>query len=376
MRIALVHDYLMQGLRGAERVLAALHELFPHAPVFTLLHDPARMGPDSAAWDIRPSFLQRLPASRRLHKKLLPLMPRATESLRLQEYDLVLSDSSAWVKSVRSRPEAVHLCYCHSPARFLWFWSEEYLASSGLSPLARAATRRLLHRLRRWDAATCHRPTHYLANSRLTQGRIRQFYGRDSTLVYPPVDTELFLPCEEDEEYFLIVGALNPYKRVDLAVEACNRLGLPLVVIGDGPERPRLEALAGPTVRFLGHRPAEEVRHYVARCRAFLMPQEEDFGIAPLEAQSAGRPVIAFAAGGALETLLDGETGLFFTEQTPDSLAEALRRFPAEQFSRQRCRENALRFSKQRFQEEYLQALAQLLVERGLSLPPVPSAQV
>ncbi len=361
MNVALVHDYLMQGIRGAERVLAAIHELYPQAPVYTLLYDPEAMQPLCADWDVRPSFLQRLPRARRLYRRLLPLMPRATESLRLEGYDLVLSSSSAWVKSVRTRRDAVHLCYCHSPARFLWFWSEQYLATYPAGSVAKAAARRLLGRLRAWDRATCGRPTTYLANSRLVQARIREYYGRESVVVYPPVDTDAFLPEDHDEEHFLVVSALTPYKRVDLAVETFTRLGLPLVVIGEGPERERLQRLAGPSVRLLGRCEEEEVRQYVARCRAFIMPQEEDFGIAAVEAQSAGRPVIAYAAGGALETVLPDQTGLFFPEQTPEALAAAVRRFETMRFSKQACRDNALRFSKARFQREYVAQVERLL---------------
>lgn len=364
MRIALVHDYLVQGIRGAERVLVAIHELYPDSPVYTLLYDEAAMRALCAGWDVRTSLLQRLPGARRLYRRLLPLMPRATESLPLQEYDLILSTSSAWVKSVRFRPDAVHVCYCHSPARFLWHWRDEYLATLPGGALTQAMARRVTDRLRRWDQATCDRPTQYLANSRLVQRRIREYYGRESALVYPPVETDRFLPEDVDEDYFLVVSALNPYKRVDLAVEACNRLRLPLVVIGEGPERERLRALAGPTVRVLGRCEEGEVERYVARCRAFLMPQEEDFGIAAVEAQSAGRPVIAYGAGGALETVIAEETGLFFPEQTPESLAEALRRFERKQFDKRRIRENALRFSKERFQREYAEEVARVLPDR------------
>ena len=367
MRVALVHDYLVQGVRGAERALAAIHELYPDAPVYTLLYDEQAMRPLCEGWDVRPSFLQRLPAARRLHKKLLPLMPLATERLPLAEYDLVLSSSSAWVKSVRFRPDAVHVCYCYSPARFLWFWSEEYVRTATRDPLSRAIARALVGRLRRWDAATCHRPTQYVAISRLVQERIRRYFGRDSTLVHPPVDTDRFLPVGEQEDYFLVVSALNPYKRVDLAVEAFNQLGLPLVVIGEGPERQRLQQRAGPNVRLLGRCEEEEVRYHVARCRAFLMPQEEDFGIAPLEAQSAGRPVIAYAAGGALETVVEGETGVFFPEQTPEALAEAVRRAESMQFSPEACRRNALRFSRERFQAEYQTEISRVLERKGLA---------
>lgn len=361
MRVALVHDYLMQGVRGAERVLAAIHELYPAAPVYTLLYDSEVMQPLCAEWEVRTSFLQRLPGARRLHRKLFFLMPWAAESLRLDEFDLVLSSSSAWVKSVRTRPEAVHLCYCHSPARFLYFWRDQYVAALRASRLTKVLIRGLLRRVQRWDQATCDRPTEYLANSRLVQERIRTHYGRDSTLIYPPVDTDYFTPGGEDDEYFVVVSALNPYKRVGLAVEAFNRLGLPLVVIGEGPERERLEQLAKSNVRVLGRCDTEEVRYHLQRCRAFVMPQEEDFGIAAVEAQSAGRPVIAYQAGGALETVVAGESGLFFAEQTPESLSDAVRRFEQENFSKEACRENALRFSKDRFQREYAGQVERLL---------------
>jgi glycosyltransferase involved in cell wall biosynthesis len=354
----------MQGRRGAEQVLACLHELYPQAPVYTLLYDEKLMRSMCAGWDVRTSFLQRLPHAQRLHKRLLPLMPQATERLPLQEYDLVLSSSSAWVKSVRTRPDATHICYCHSPARFLWFWSEQYLATLSAGRMTKAAARRMLSHLRRWDRSTCHRPSRYIANSRLVQRRIREHFGRDSALIYPPVDCDRFLPRGEDREHFVVVSALNPYKRVDLAVEACTRRGLPLVVIGDGPERARLQALAGPSVKLLGWREEAEVDYWVGTCRAFLMPQEEDFGIATVEAQSAGRPVIAYGAGGALETVAPGRTGLHFAEQTVECLGEALRHFEGQVFEKAACRAQALRFSKQRFMAELREEVDRVLAGR------------
>ena len=353
MQVALVHDYLMQGMRGAERVLAQMHDLYPHAPVYTLLFDAAKMSNTVEGWDIRTSFLQKLPGALRLHRKLFPLMPLAVELLNLRQYDLVISSSSAWVKNVRHAPQATHICYCYSPARFLWFWSEQYLNSLRAGPATRWLVRAMLPGLRWWDKRGTPRVSHFVAISRTVQQRIRQYFGRDSVVIYPPVDTERFVPVAEDEDYFLIVGALNPYKRVDVAVETFNRLGLPLVIIGDGPEYERLQALAGPTVQLLGWREDEEVEYHIARCRAFIMPQEEDFGIAPLEAQSAGRPVIAYGAGGVLETIVENQTGLLFSEQTPDSLCEAVQRFPTMSFDKQQCRDNALRFTTGRFREEF-----------------------
>ncbi len=353
MRVALVHDYLMQGMRGAERVLAIFHDLYPDAPIYTLLHNPEKMGHATADWDIRTSFLQKIPGARRLHRKLFALMPLAVERLNLREYDLVISSSSAWVKNVRTSPGALHICYCHSPARFLWHWTDEYVHGLPGGPLAHTAVKALLPALRRWDKYGTRRVTEFVANSTIVQQRIRRYFGREATVIHPPVDTERFQPVGEQEDYFLIVSSLNPYKRVDLAIESFNQLRLPLVIIGQGPEYERLKRLAGPTVQLLGWRADEEVSYRMARCRAFVMPQEEDFGIAPLEAQSCGRPVIAYGAGGVLDSIVDGKTGLLFTPQTAEALCQAVRRFEQISFDEQACRRNALRFGVERFKREF-----------------------
>ncbi len=353
MRVALVHDYLVQGLRGAERVLAVFHELWPEAPVYTLVHDPEAMGPEFADWDIRTSFIQRLPGGARHYQKLIALMPAAIERLALGEYDLVISDSSAWTKSARQREGAPHVCYCHSPARFLWHWSQEYVDSLAAGAVTKALARAIIPPLRAWDRRTAQRPTHLVANSAAVRERIRRYWGREAEVIHPSVDTASFLPEERDEEYFLVVSALNAYKQVGLAVEAFNELRRPLVVIGDGPLRRHIEALAGPTVQVLGKVPEEELRQRYARCRAFVMPQEEDFGLAPVEAMSAGRPVIAYGAGGALETVVADETGVLFDPQTPAALAEAVRRFEGMTFAKARCRERALEFDTERFKQRF-----------------------
>jgi glycosyltransferase involved in cell wall biosynthesis len=355
VRVALVHDYLVQGLRGAERVLAVLHDLWPEAPVYTLVHDADAMGPDFADWDIRTSFLQGLPGGVKHYQKLIALMPAAIDRLRLDEFDLLVSDSSAWAKSARQRAGATHVCYCHSPARFLWHWSDAYLASLPAAPLAKAMVRALVPWLRAWDKRTAQRPTHLVANSKTVRQRVRQYWERDAEVINPPVDTGSFLPEDRDEDYYLVVAALNAYKKVDLAVEAFSELGRPLVVIGEGPMRRQIEQQAGPTVRLLGKVAEDELRRYYARCRAFVMPQEEDFGLAPVEAMSAGRPVIAFAAGGALETVVADETGVLFEEQTPASLSRAVQRFEGMSFSKTRCRERALEFDTERFKERFSQ---------------------
>ncbi len=358
MRVALVHDYLMQGMRGAERVLAVLHDLYPQAPVYTLLYDPVKMGSAVDGWDIHTSFLQKLPGAKHLHRNLFALMPLAVELMNLREYDLIISASSAWVKNVRPAVDAKHICYCHSPARFLWSWSEQYIDSLHAGPIAKWLVRATLPGLRWWDRRSTPRVSHFVANSQTVQQRIRRYFGRDSQVIYPPVDTDRFQLVDEDEDYFLIVSALNPYKRVDVAVAAFNCLQLPLLVIGDGPEYERIASRAGPTVQLLGRREDKEVQYHMARCRAFIMPQEEDFGIGAVEAQSAGRPVIAYGAGGALETIVENQTGLFFPVQTPDSLCEAVRRFPGMSFDKQCCRNNALRFGIPRFKKEFAQFIS------------------
>ncbi len=365
MRVALVHDYLVQGLRGAERVLVVLHDLLPDAPVYTLVYDPDAMGEPFASWDIRPSFLQRIPGGVRHYQKLIALMPHAVERLPVSDYDAVISSSSAWVKSVRAREGAVHVCYCYSPARFLWHWSDEYVASLPSGPATKWLLRRLLPRLRSWDRRTAQRPTHYVAISEAVQRRIREFWGRDATIIWPPVDTASFPPEDHDEDYYLVVAALNPYKKVDLAVQAFNELGRPLVVIGDGPMRQQIESEAGPNIKLLGKVSEGDLRRYYARCRAFVMPQEEDFGLAPVEAMSAGRPVIAYGAGGALETVVDGVTGVFFGEQSVASLAEAVRRFEGLTFEKSRCREQARKFDTSRFRERFKELLDQATAELG-----------
>ena len=355
MKLAIVHDYLVQGIRGAERVVDVLHEMFPDAPVHTLLYDPDRMEDRLREWDISPSLLQDIPGALSLYKKLFFLMPVAMDYLDLSEYDLVISSSCGWSKSAPQRDGALHIAYYYSPARFLWFWADEYISSLKVNPLAKAAVRAMLPPLRAWDRRTAARPQHMVAISQVTFGRMQDAYQRTpDRVIYPPANTEKFVPGDDQpEDYFLLVSALNAYKRVDLAVEACNRLQLPLKVIGDGEEFDALCEIAGPTVEMLGKVPDDEIVGYYQRCRAFLMPQLEDFGLTPLEANACGRPVIAFRGGGALETMVDGLSCRFFGEQTADSLVEALEGFDHTRFSPDACRENALRFSAEGFRRQF-----------------------
>jgi len=317
--------------------------------VYTSIFWPQALPAAYREWDIRPSFLNRLPLIHRHHQWFLFFYPQAFEALNLSDYDLVLSVTSAFAHGVIAPPRTQHICYCLTPARFLWDY-RTYVAREGLR-LAQWALPPFVNQLRRWDQAAAGRVDHFVAISEAVRQRIKQSYGRDAEVIYPPVDAQRFQVSTERGEYFLIISRLVPYKRIDLAVQAFSRLNLPLWIIGDGRDRRALEAMAGPSVRFLGRLSDQEARAHLERCRAFIFPGEEDFGIAPLEAQAAGRPVIAYARGGALETVVDGKTGLFFHEPTPESLARAVSGFEDGRFDPRAIREHALRFDRAVFQQ-------------------------
>jgi glycosyltransferase involved in cell wall biosynthesis len=345
-RVAIVHDYLNQ-YGGAERVLEALHDLFPAAPVFTSIYDPAAMPAHFRAWDIRTSWMQQLPAWRKLFRAYFLLYPSAFESFDLNGFDLIISSSSAFAKGIIPPPGARHICYCHTPMRFAWR-TDDYTAREGFGALIRAALSILLSRVRLWDVVSAQRVDRYIANSHTVAARIRRYYGRAAVVIAPPVDLPPFTPAPA-EDFYLTGGRLVPYKRIDLAAEACTRLRLPLKVFGDGRDRAALQAIAGPTVEFLGRIDDATRRDLFARCRAFLFPGEEDFGITPLEAMAAGRPVIAYAAGGALDTIVDGVTGRFFYEQSAGALAAAIGMARGEGYDPQVIRRHAEQFSRERF---------------------------
>ncbi len=355
MKVALVHDYLNQ-MGGAERVVLAFHELFPDAPLYTSMYDPKRVDAAFRSMDIRTSFMQKLPLIKKHHQPFLPLYPYAMEHLDLRGYDLVLSSSSAFGKGVITRPGTMHICYCHTPMRWCWNY-DEYVEREHLGKMARMVLPFFITNLRVWDQTTSMRVDHFIANSPVVADRIQKYYRREAVVIPPPVEASRFLfePGTPPEDYFLIVSRLMPYKRIDLAIEACNRLQLPLVIIGGGRDEQRLKQLAGPTIRFMGRLSDEEVLRYYARCRALILPGEEDFGITPLEAQASGRPVIAFGAGGALASVVDGVTGVFFHAQSVDSLAETLATFDESRFDRQAIRNHALEFDKPRFHRRMLQ---------------------
>jgi glycosyltransferase involved in cell wall biosynthesis len=368
VKVAITADWL-NSFGGAERVLVQLHQMFPEAPIYTSVYDPAGLPDFMQGWDVRPSFLQRIPFAKRNHQWFLPLMPMAFEQFDLSEYDLVITTNSACAKGVITRPDAVNLCYCYTPCRYLWDLYHEYTREHR----ARILIAPTAHWLRVWDRLAADRVDHFVGISNEVAGRIRKHYRREAEVVYPPVDVESFVPNgREPEDFYLVVSRLVPYKRVDLAIEACNRLGRRLVIVGDGPERRRLQALAGETVEFVGRRSDAEIADLYARCRAFLFPGFEDFGITPVEAQAAGRPVVAYGRGGALETVLNGVTGVLFEEQSVESLVEALQAFEAGSFVSTACRAQAERFGSGVFRRKLLDAIAGEMSRRpGADFPVI-----
>ena len=348
MQVALVASWLNQ-YGGAERVLEVAHDLFPNAPIFTSTYRPAKMPPQYRTWDIRSSFLDRLPIENQ--RLLLPLYPAAFESLDLRGFDTIISITSAFAHGVRLPPGAKHICYCLTPARFLWNYND-YVERERLGRFARLVLPLFVSRLREWDRRVANNVTLFVAISQVVQERIKRYYQRDSSIIYPPVDVTRFQLSREREDYFLILSRLVPYKRIDLAVQAFNELGLPLVIAGDGRDRARLEAIAKPNVRFLGYMSDEASCDLMARCRAFVFPGEEDFGITPLEANACGKPVIAFAAGGALDSIIDNVTGKLFCEANAQSLADAVRAFDDDKFDPLLIRKHAEKFGADVFKEK------------------------
>lgn len=361
LKIALVHDFLT-SLGGAERVLMALHEIFPNAPIYTLAYDQQGTRHQFDGMDIREAKLAHTLVGRS-RKLSLPFLPNAVDTLPLAEYDLVISSSSAFSKGVVTRPETLHICYCHTPMRYAWDWTHEYAKENGYDRGVKGFFYRLvMHYLRLWDWYSAERVDVWLANSKNVAHRIKKYYGKDAAVVYPPVETNYdreITTIPTDVPYFLIISRLSPYKRVDLAIEACAQTNKRLVIIGDGPDRKRLEALAqslhAPVV-FLGYQSDASIHRYYDHCEAFIFAGEDDFGITPVEAMAHGKPVIAFGKGGALETVVDGKTGLFFTEPTAASLTDALIRFDKQQdsFDEKLIRRHAEKFSKEAFSEAIL----------------------
>jgi glycosyltransferase involved in cell wall biosynthesis len=344
-RVALVHDFLVD-VRGAERVFLALCDLFPQADLFTAVYDERGTEGRFAHRTVHTSYLQRLRPNARTFRTLLPLYPAAMESLDLRGYDLVISSSSAWAHGVIPDEDAVHVCYCHNPFRYAWNARQETLAARG--PLGRAALGAVFQRWRQWDWIAAQRVDAYVANSQTTKRRVARYFGREATVLHPPVDVERFTPAEPGEAY-VVLSELMAHKRIEVAVQAFNELRLPLVVVGNGPDARRLHRLAGPTVSFTGRVLDAETARILARGRALVVTATEEFGIAAVEAQAAGRPVIALHEGGVRETVIEGETGIFFDTPDPRALVEAVLAFDALAVDPAACVASARRFDTAQF---------------------------
>ena len=362
MRVAFVHDYLTQ-FGGAERVLLELLPLYPDAPLYTSVFDPRAVEGRFAGADVRTTFLQALPGATRHFRALLPLYPSAFESLDLTGFDLVISSTTSFAKGVRVAPGALHVCYIHTPTRFLWYPGE--YTGELTPPLARPALSALLPWLRRWDRRAAQRPAHLIANSHNVAQRVLEIYGRRSDVVHCPVDAAAFASdgVQPPDEYFLVMSRLLPYKRIALAIEACALIAQRLVVVGSGPDERRLRAVAGPLCEFAGRVSDQRRRELVARARAVIVPGEEDFGLVALEAAAAGRPTVAFAAGGALETVVEGETGLFFREPNPRALAQSLQALAMQRFDSARMQMHARRFAPDAFRQQFAALIQRYLRE-------------
>jgi len=365
-KIAIIHDFLTY-FGGAERVLVSLHKLYPDAPIYTLLYDKNKMRQYFPEAKIRSSFLNKLPKFIRKRKKyLLPFMPTAAETFDLRDFDLVISSSGSFVKGIITKPKAVHICYCHTPTRFLWDWHYNYLKENKIKGIKKIFILPFLHYLRMWDKSASERVDYFIANSEHTAKRIRKFYGRESEVIYPPVNTVIasspfrslrslrLLAMTGNNNYFLIVSRLSPYKKIDIAIEAFNKLELPLVIIGEGEDKKRLEKIANKNIKFLGFQPEEKLTQYYENCYAFIFPGEDDLGITPIEAMSFGRPVLAYRKGGVLETIIEGETGEFFDDPIPEILADGVRRMKNnyKNYNSEKIKKQAEKFSEKVFEKD------------------------
>lgn len=367
LRVALVHDWLNQ-MGGAENVLEEFVDLFPGAPVYTSMYGPEKVPDSYKHWTIRTTFMQRLPGVTDHHQAYLPFYPAAFQRTDLSGFDLILSNKSGFCHGVRARNgqrKAVHVCYCLTPTRFLWLY-DQYRQREQIGGLLDLGLRPVLALLRRWDYAAAQKVDYFIAISSAVQERIRTIYGRDSIVVHPPVDTQRFTPDSSVPvgDYFLIVSRLIPYKRIDLAVRAFQDLPHErLIVVGSGRARQTLEKLAGPNVSFLGWQPPEKQLELMRGCKAFIFPGLEDFGIAPVEAMSVGRPVVAFQGGGALDTVIPGKTGEFFAEQEPELLQKAIENFDVHNYNPAECRSQADRFSREEFRRRLLDCLENFVTQ-------------
>jgi glycosyltransferase involved in cell wall biosynthesis len=351
MKLALVHDYLTQ-YGGAERVLQAFEEVFPDSPIYTLVYDEKKMGRFFDAQKIKTSFLQNMWFVKKHHRNFLMFMPLAVEQFDLSKYDIVLSDSASYAKGIITRPKTFHICYCHTPMRYAWDDSQRYIREFPLPKFVRPFLPLFISYLRIWDKQAASRVDKFLANSEFVAKRIKKYYKKDAEVLYPPVDTDYFNNNKKPGDHYLMVGRLISYKKFDLGVKAFNKLGLLLKIAGTGPELKKLKAMAGPNIEFLGELGAEELRNAYANSKALIFPQEEDFGLVSVESLASGRPVVAYKGGGALEIVVEGENGLFFDEQTEDSLIEAVKKLESMSFDPQKVALSAKKFDKKIFKKK------------------------
>lgn len=351
MKIAIAHDWLT-NMGGAEKVVINFTELYPEAPVYTTVYNGKNLDSSLKNINVKTTFLQKIKGVNKKHQSLLPLMPLAWEQLDFNEYDVVLSSSSSCAKGVVTSPDTMHVCYCHTPMRYAWEFYNEYMEREKIGFLKRKLIPIIMNYIRIWDVTSANRVDYFIANSENVAKRIRKHYRREAFVIHPPVRASYFNISDIDEDYFVIVSRLVPYKRVDLAVEAFNELGLPLIVIGGGPQEDYLKSIAKDNVKILGRQSDEVIKEHYAKCRAFIFPGEEDFGITPLEAQASGRPVIAFGKGGALETVVEGKTGIFFEKQTKEDLISAVEKFQGIVFDKQEIRNHALQFDEEVFKKK------------------------
>lgn len=351
MKVALVHDYLVVA-GGAERVLEVFHELYPEAPIYTSIYNSETTFSCFTEMNVHTSFLQHIIKSKRHYKWLLPLYPLAFEKFDFSGYDVILSSSSAWAKGVITPPNVCHISYCYSPMRFAWSFNE-YIERENFPKFLKRILPLVVAPLKRWDVVSSRRVDYFIAISKPTANKIEKIYGRKTTIIYPPVRCSDFSVNDSSvKNWFLVVSRFAPYKRIDVAIEAFNQLGLPLLVVGEGRDRERLEKMARPNIHFVGRALGKELKTYYSSCRALILASKEDFGLTPLEAQASGRPVIAYAAGGALETVIEGVTGTFFHQQTPESLIKAVKKFDRLEFDSKMIRKHAEKFDVEVFKRK------------------------
>ncbi|WP_339292133.1 glycosyltransferase [Paenibacillus sp. FSL W8-0187] len=366
LKIAIVHDYLNQ-MGGAERVVAVLHKMFPEAPIYTTIVDRNKLLPELQDAVIHTTWMQRIPGILNKFKLYFWLYPFSIRSINVKSYDLILSSSSAYAKGVRKGRQSLHVCYCYTPMRFVWDF-DTYMESIQVPRLVKRIAKWLITPLKRWDKNNSEHVDRLIAISTIVKERIKQCYGVNAPIIFPPVEVSRFSVKEgEPEDYFLVVSRLVSYKKIDLAIEACTQSGKRLIVIGDGPDRPRLEQLAGDTITFLGRKSDEDVVRYMQNCKALIFPGIEDFGITPLEANACGRPIIAYYGGGALDTIIAEQTGLYFEEQSIDSLVKTINRFDQYDWDPQYIRQHAEQFSEHIFIERMQSIIESSLNSREIN---------